>query len=820
MKTPDNPDNETARQAAVDGTDLLDTCSEERFDRFTRIARRAFRVPIALISLIDTNRQWFKSCQGLDVAQTPRDISFCGHAIHHSDLFVIEDALTDERFHDNPLVTEDPFIRFYAGAPLHDKHGLRLGTLCVIGREPRSLDEDDRLLLRELADCVEQEIRQEAAYTAITADLNNLGRVQRQNRALSILNELALKPETDDDTHIQIALSLASDFLDLPLGIVSEITREVYSVRWFVAPDGAGLAKDATFALEDTYCSLLLDGKENLSISHMAESSYRHHRCYSAFGLESYLAVPIFVRERLFGTLNFSSPEPRETDFSDIDIMFVTLLTRWVAGVIERKLSVQMLTKLVDQTPGVLYQFQLWPDGSSAFPFSSRHIQDIYGVESEDVKEDASEVFKRIHPDDMAELTDSIDQSADNLSIWQSQYRVRRGDAGWRWVEGRASPERMPDKSVVWHGYIADVDDKKRTELALQARENQLRRFYELSPIGIALVDYLSGKLLDINQSLIEPTGYSHDELMSLSFQNFVADSPEEHWEEIRAQLRAKGRFGPYELDIRRLDHSTYPAVVRGMRISDTDGRPLLWVLVEDVSERKKVDRMKSEFISTVSHELRTPLTSISGSLGLIAGGSLGELSDQVSRMIDIAYRNSEQLKQLVDDLLDMEKLVSGKMRMQLAPTPVLPVIRDAMERLNTYAVERDVCVRLGSSLATAIAIVDGSRLDQAFTNLLSNAIKFSPDRGEVTVNVEETDQHLRVSVTDRGPGVPESFRPRIFQKFAQADSSATRSQGGTGLGLAITREIMSQMGGSAGFKSVVGQGATFWLDLPMPGSG
>lgn len=818
MKTPDTPDNETARQAALNQSGLLDTNAEERFDRITRMARRAFRVPIALISLIDTNRQWFKSCQGLNVTETSRGVSFCGHAIHQSKLLVIEDALNDERFRDNPLVTEDPFIRFYAGAPLHDKNGFRLGTLCVIDRKPRSLDQEERTLLRELADCVEHELRQEADYAAITADMNNLSRVQRQNRALSILSELASEPETDDDARIESALQLGAEFLDLPLGIVSEITSDVYSIRWFVAPDDGGLDKDATFPLEDTYCSLLLKEKESLSISHMAESPHRQHRCYSAFGLESYIAAPIFVGDRLFGTLNFSSPEPRKTVFSDIDVMFVTLLARWVVGVLERRLSVQMLTKLVEQTPGMLYQFRRWPDGRSAFPFASSHIRDIYGLESEDVKHDASEAFTRIHPDDLAGLLGSVDRSADTLSIWQDQYRVRDGETGWRWVEGKASPERMPDKSVIWHGYIADIDDNKRTELALQARENQLRRFYELSPIGIALVDYLSGKVLDINQALIEPTGYTQQELMALAFQDFAADNPQKHWQVIRDQLRESGRFGPYELGIRRSDHSTYPAVVRGMRISDTNGRPLLWILIEDVSERRKVDRMKSEFISTVSHELRTPLTSIAGSLGLIVGGSLGQLPDQVNRMVTIAYRNSQQLILLVDDLLDMEKLVSGKMRMQLAPTQVLPVIKEAIDRLNTYAVEREVCVRLDNTPTAPTARVDASRLNQAFANLLSNAIKFSPDKGEVIVRFEEVDQYLRVSVADRGPGVPESFRPRIFQKFAQADSSATRQKGGTGLGLAITREIMSQMGGSAGFESVVGQGATFWLDLPLSG--
>ena len=138
MKAPKTPDNETERQQALDDSGLLAEGSEERFDRITRLACHTFSVPIALVSLIDRDRQWFKSRQGLDATETPRDISFCGHAIHHSEPLVVEDTLEDERFFDNPLVTSAPDIRFYAGAPLHTETGHRLGTLCLIDRQPRS----------------------------------------------------------------------------------------------------------------------------------------------------------------------------------------------------------------------------------------------------------------------------------------------------------------------------------------------------------------------------------------------------------------------------------------------------------------------------------------------------------------------------------------------------------------------------------------------------------------------------------------------------------------------------------------------------------
>ncbi|MBC7182565.1 MAG: GAF domain-containing protein, partial [Marinobacter sp.] len=148
MKTPDFPPDEAHRLSALDELALLDTPPEERFDRLTRLAARTLDAPIALVSLVDRNRQWFKSRHGLDAPETARDVSFCGHAILREEPLIIENALNDERFQDNPLVTGTPNIRFYAGAPLHDRHGHRVGTLCVIDRKPRSFTDEDKALLR------------------------------------------------------------------------------------------------------------------------------------------------------------------------------------------------------------------------------------------------------------------------------------------------------------------------------------------------------------------------------------------------------------------------------------------------------------------------------------------------------------------------------------------------------------------------------------------------------------------------------------------------------------------------------------------------
>jgi PAS domain S-box-containing protein len=245
-------------------------------------------------------------------------------------------------------------------------------------------------------------------------------------------------------------------------------------------------------------------------------------------------------------------------------------------------------------------------------------------------------------------------------------------------------------------------------------------------------------------------------------------------------------------------------------------GQPMIVVMLRDITERKRIERLKNEFVSTVSHELRTPLTSISGALGLLAGGALGELSAPAREMVEVALRNSQMLALLINDLLDMDKLLAGKMRFDLQLYALGPIIHEAIQAIGQYGLERAVQIDCSVPEQPLSAYVDKQRLQQALSNFLSNAVKFSPPQGRVLVSLQQQGERLRISVRDHGPGVPEAFYPHIFQKFAQADGTSTRAQGGTGLGLAITRELIEHMGGTVGFASTVGSGATFWLELPM----
>jgi len=236
--------------------------------------------------------------------------------------------------------------------------------------------------------------------------------------------------------------------------------------------------------------------------------------------------------------------------------------------------------------------------------------------------------------------------------------------------------------------------------------------------------------------------------------------------------------------------------------------------IVQDVTERRRLDVMKSEFVSTASHELRTPLTSIRGSLGLVASGAAGTLPERARNLLEIAARNSERLILLINDLLDIEKIESRQMAFTIRRQPLLPLVQQALDATSEFASSLGVSYELRGE-STALVDVDGERFVQVLVNLLSNAAKFSPPGGSVTVSVSDEAASSCVSVRDRGPGIPESFIPRLFQKFSQADSSDRRRKGGTGLGLAIARAIMERLGGTIELETAEGQGSTFRVRLP-----
>jgi signal transduction histidine kinase len=232
--------------------------------------------------------------------------------------------------------------------------------------------------------------------------------------------------------------------------------------------------------------------------------------------------------------------------------------------------------------------------------------------------------------------------------------------------------------------------------------------------------------------------------------------------------------------------------------------------------ERKRLEKLKDEFVSTVSHELRTPLTSITGSLGLLMGSASGSFSQHAMRLLRIAHSNCERLVRLINDILDIETLESGRLIFDLRQIEVRSLVEQVIKANQKLAASQGVRVRIGGASSTAAHVrADSDRLSQVITNLLSNAIKFSARDEEVVVTIESESDLVRISVQDHGSGIPTEFRPHVFERFARADATDTRLRGGTGLGLTIVKQIVDRLGGEVSFVDASGGGTIFSVELP-----
>jgi PAS domain S-box-containing protein len=345
--------------------------------------------------------------------------------------------------------------------------------------------------------------------------------------------------------------------------------------------------------------------------------------------------------------------------------------------------------------------------------------------------------------------------------------------------------------------------------------EDMFRLAVEACPNGMVIIDG-SGKMVMVNTEIENQFGYSREQLIGQQADMLVPAQLRaqhaRHRQGLTQQPQTRHMGAGRDLFGLRKDGSEFPVEVTLTPIHSGDRLLVLSVIV-DISQRKRMERLREEFVSTVSHELRTPLTSISGSLGLLV--NRWTMPDAAARLLNIAHKNCQRLVRLINDILDIEKIEAGRVIFNLTRVDLKSLLRQTIEDNKGFADGHGVQVEFDPASMESEVSADPDRLAQVVTNLLSNAVKFSPAAGRVMLGVTTQGSTVRISVRDHGPGVPEEFKPHIFEKFAQADGTISRQKGGTGLGLSIVKQIVERLGGSVEFEDAPGGGTVFHVDLP-----
>jgi len=798
--------DEADRLAALHRYRILDTAPEAEFNDFTEVAAQICGTPIALVSLVDADRQWFKSRIGLEIEEAARDTSFCGHAIYHEGgVFEVPDTLLDARFADNPLVSGDPRIRFYAGAPLVTPGGHAVGTLCVIDSVPHVLTPAQRGALLALGRQV----------------------VRQMEQRLLIRREKRLYAELSKQAKFQKVL------LDSAVAAV-------------ISTDQQGLITSFNPAAERLlgYRAEEVIGRERTRLFHVKEELEAR-----AGELALELGREIEVRDAIVAKAAMGLPDTHEWSYRRKDGMRVPVMLSVsalhddagrVSGYIglswditERKQADLALRQSQERLQLAMdaAKISLWDaDLQTQCITLDARWNELAGYAAEEVRMSFDQLAAMLPDEDARIIRHRIGAVLRGESAeYVTEHRVRHRLGHWFWVEsrGRVMSWDAAGRPLRMLGIAMDVSARKKADEDLRSSEARLQLAMGAARTCLWDANSLTGQVV-LDAHWAELIGAPPGEVET-TFQDLLKVVAPDDLPQIMGKIMAviKGEQTDYiaEQRVRHRDGRWIWVESRG-RVVERDARGYAVRMIgtnTDISERKRVEQLKSEFLATVSHELRTPLTSISGALGLVRSGALGPLPEKMLPLMDIASRDSQLLTRLINDLLDMEKLAAGKMRFDLQSQALMLLVEQAIESTRPYAQQYGVNLVLTQRADAARVRVDGGRLQQVLGNYLSNAAKFSPQGAQVDVAVLTTPEKARVEVIDRGPGIPEEFRKRIFEKFSQADASNTRQKGGTGLGLAISRELIERMHGRVGFESQEGQGSRFYFELPLvqePGAG
>tara|TARA_R110000868_G_scaffold176787_2_gene414740 strand:+ start:803 stop:4147 length:3345 start_codon:yes stop_codon:yes gene_type:complete len=966
-----DPVDEAKRITALHELNLLDTDPEDGFDSITKLAVTLTGASMAAISLVDRDRQWFKSTVGLDVREMPRDVAFCDYAIRQDTTLYVPDARLDPRFKKNPLVTGAPNLRGYVGVPLQVDGGFRVGTLCVIHDQPFEFDDVTLQHLAVLARVVEEQIRTRTQSAE----------ARRANRLLAAIADIQRQFITDAssiDRAFEHLLAVTLEFTGSSSGFIGEVvsdeTGRYLRTQAFSNPAGGDQSGEThhdsvEFRDLDTLIGHTIKTGEAVIANAPGDDSRGLRAPQAMPPMQAYLGVPLREKGEVVAIIGIAN---REGGYSEALVaacepLFVTagnlLRARRTEIARDRALAELAVSKgrydlaIAGSASGI------WEiDFAAGTMFSSERLRDLVGRAPGDPgrggksnPDGMSEFFARVHTDDRDRVQDALRAHLKHRTPYALDFSFQHTDGHYLRVNARGQAEWDENgQAIRMAGSIEDITERSRLIAERESTSARLAAVTELGGIGSWEVDIEAGTIIwDPTTRLIHEVDDDYVPELATAVEFYapkvraVLQSAIDHavengesWNMELPFVTAKGNhvwvhavgrpisaggkvtklvgsfqdvterrareeeakslstrlavaldasnLGVWEYDIATrvntgdervlalfgrpgtsaLTFDQWAAAIHpddrdeiisgtrtmmeagdsyshGYRIVRPDGSirhlrsrgifrkrldgsaTVIGVtadVTEDVEKAEELDHQraraemanqaKTQFLANMSHEIRTPLN---GVLGMSQSLETTPLSVQQARYVRTLQTSGEALLELVEDILDISRIESGAVHLANDPFDVPPVVESVIDMLQPAARKKAITLRCEPITGLPVRVLgDKKRLRQVLINIVGNAVKFT-NEGSVTLQIEaRPENRIRFRVTDTGPGIAGDQIERIFDRFAQVDTSQTRQHGGSGLGLAICRDLVRLAGGEIGVTSRLGDGAEFWFELPL----
>ena len=789
--------DEALRLEALNQYEVLSTAPDPVLDDIVRLAAQICETPVAALSLIGADRIWIKARLGIDATELSLGALPCETTILGDTVYEIPDTRQDPDYAPDGITLgpSSGHYRFYAGAPLTTPNGVSLGALLVLDTTPRRLSGAQINALGILA-----------RQVITRLELN--GRIRQMDRA------------SRSRQRVESALTVERNFVSAVLDTVGALV---------VVFDTAGRIVRFNRACEAAsgYDFLSLQGRyawDRLIPRHEIPEAIETFERLRAGNFPAAFENQWLNRS---GTLRRIAWSATALLDSQGQVAFVIAtgidVTTQRAAEATLRESEARYRQLVEGSLGVVFTH----DTNGVILSINAHGAESIGRALDEMVDHSLAEF--ITPDRKHALPTYLKQITETGEA-QGLLHLNHKEGEVRVIAYRNKLIHLPGHPAYVLGFGVDISEQVRAEGRLRTLTHQSDSILESVGDGIFGID-LEGKITVINPAAAQMLGYKSQEVLGKNLHDLihhthadgspynVDDSP------IRNSLFNLDTVRVSNEVFWRKDGTSFPVeyVARPQidtQSSDTTDAPSLKravgvvVAFTDTTERRALDRMKDEFISTVSHELRTPLTSLRGALGLLAGGALTARPEKTQQMLEIAISNTDRLVRLVNDILDLERIGSGKAELHSTMCSAEDLLRRAASLQQSRTPRPNIRIFFSANGVSVWA--DPDRILQTLSNLISNAIKFSPEGSEIHLTARALDDNeALIEVRDQGRGIPADKLENIFDRFQQGDGSDSRASGGTGLGLAICRSIITQHGGRIWATSTPGQGTTFHFTLP-----